>query len=108
MSKAFKPKTTGVTVDENENLDFIPTPENGDETIEEEVDTVTNEGGVDDIIINSDIEQKPVVKSVKILPRVDHNCYIGGTRYYLRKGVQTNVPQEVKDILNKAGLLMPL
>lgn len=108
MSKTFKPKTTGVTVDENENLDFIPTVETEEETVEEEVDTENTEGGVNDIIINADIEQKPAVKSFKILPKVDHNCYIGGTRYYLRKGVQTNVPQEVKDILNKAGLLMPL
>lgn len=99
----FKPKTSGATV-----LDTVaPDEVNQEDTvIETSVETV--EEKTDEVTANENIVQKPVVKNVKILPNCDHTCSIGGTRYFLKKGVQTNVPQEVKDILNKSGLLMPL
>ena len=99
----FKPKTSGATV-----LDTVAPDEvkQEDTVIETPVETV--EEKTDEVTANENIVQKPVVKNVKILPNCDHTCSIGGTRYFLKKGVQTNVPQEVKDILNKSGLLMPL
>jgi hypothetical protein len=99
----FKPKTSGATV-----LDTVAPDEvkQEDTVIETSVETV--EEKTDEVTANENIVQKPVVKNVKILPNCDHTCSIGGTRYFLKKGVQTNVPQEVKDILNKSGLLMPL
>lgn len=99
----FKPKTSGATV-----LDTVaPDEVNQEDTvIETSVETV--EEKTDEVTANENIVQKPVVKNVKILPNCDHTCSIGGTRYFLKKSVQTNVPQEVKDILNKSGLLMPL
>ena len=99
----FKPKTSGATV-----LDTVAPDEvkQEDTVIETSVETV--EEKTDEVTANENIVQKPVVKNVKILPNCGHTCSIGGTRYFLKKGVQTNVPQEVKDILNKSGLLMPL
>lgn len=71
-------------------------------------DDVAAEESVAEVSVNPAIQQKPAVKMVKICPNTDHSCVIGGTRYYLRKDVQQIVPQEVKDILNKSGLLKPL
>lgn len=50
----------------------------------------------------------PVQKNVKVCTRVNHSCTIGGVTYHFVKGKQTNVPANVKAILLKADLLMPL
>lgn len=46
--------------------------------------------------------------SVKIRMRVDHKCCIAMERYDLKAGKTYTVPENVKTILNKAGLLAPL
>lgn len=108
MAKTFKPKTGGATVlDTSAPEEVIETTDT--EGVENTVDNVeTVEEKSDEVISNENIVQKAPVKNVKILPKCDHTCCIGGTRYFLKKGIQTNVPQEVKDVLNKSGLLMPL
>lgn len=45
---------------------------------------------------------------VKIRMRVDHKCCIAMERYDLKAGKTYSVPENVKRILNKAGLLAPL
>lgn len=57
-----------------------------------------------------EVEQPKVspVKMVKILMACDHKCYVGGEWYYLLKGKQYNVPENVKEILLKADKLKPL
>lgn len=109
MARQFKPKTSGATVLDTVAPDEIA-QEEAVETVEDSIKTVekTTEVTTDEITANVDLMQKPAVKNVKILPKCDHTCCIGGTRYFFKKGVQTNVPQEVKDVLNKSGLLMPL
>lgn len=107
MAKQFKPKTSGATVlDTTAPEETTVNNDTVEEGVENTVDTV--EDKVEEVVANENIVQKSPVKNVKILPKCDHTCCIGGTRYFLKKGVQTNVPQEVKDILNKSGLLMPL
>lgn len=110
MAKTFKPKTTGITVDdENTTGDSVEVvSDTKEESVENPVETVETETTPDDVQVNLNVVQKPAVKNVKILPKENHSCCIGGVRYFLKKGVHTNVPQEVKDILNKSGLLMPL
>lgn len=114
MAKQFKPKTNGITVDEDTTVEgaVVETAPETTEGVENPVETVENpaetETGESDVEVTPDIIQKPAVKNVKILPKQNHTCSIGGTRYALKKGVQMNVPVEVKTILNKAGLLMPL
>lgn len=49
-----------------------------------------------------------IERNVKICPKVNHSCTIGGVKYHLEKGKQVNVPLNVKTILMKADLLMPL
>ena len=46
--------------------------------------------------------------SVKIRMRVDHKCCIAMERYDLKAGKTYTVPENVKRILNNAGLLAPL
>lgn len=53
-------------------------------------------------------EVAPVEKNVKIRPNKNHTCHIGGEYYYFERGKYYNVPQNVKFILENAGLLMPL
>lgn len=107
--KSFKPKTSGVVVedttvtpetaealDENENT----TAEGVEDTATPEIESEVN--------ANPDIVQKAPVKSVRVLPKKDHTCVIGGERYFFKAGVHQNVPVEVKNILTKADLLSPL
>ena len=47
-------------------------------------------------------------KIARIRMRVDHKCCVAMERYDLKAGKTYNVPENVKDILNKAGLLAPL
>lgn len=101
MAKQIKPKTTGINVDSE-----VSVVEEAMEAMVEQ--PKTDYPKVDEVSFNENLEQKSAVKFVKILPRADHNCVIGGTRYFLKKGVQQNVPAEVKEILMKSDLLMPL
>ena len=100
MAKAFKPKTSGITIDDEENVTEVT------EAVQEETTPVSE--SEPEVTFNETLEQKSAVKNVKILPKENHNCSIGGVRYYLRKGVQQSVPEEVKAVLLKSGLLMPL
>lgn len=102
MAKAFKAKTSGITIDDEENN---VTGSVSEETVQDETPVSEPEP---EVTFNETLEQKSAVKNVKILPKEDHNCSIGGVRYYLRKGVQQSVPEEVKAVLLKSGLLMPL
>lgn len=53
-------------------------------------------------------KKKDPNKKVRICMREDHQCFIGTENYDLKKGQCYNVPESVKRILNKAGLLLPL
>ena len=46
-------------------------------------------------------------KPVKVCPATDYDCCIGGTYYHLKKGEIVEVPQNVKDILQRGDMLRP-
>ena len=50
----------------------------------------------------------PPVQNVKIRICKDHVCTIGGETYSFTKGKVEIVPENVKAILSRAGLLLPL
>lgn len=108
----IKPKTNGVVIDETpiESLEVetpveeVPT----NETPVDEMDIPESVTSGDEVTIDMDVAQKAPVKSVRVCPKEDHTCSIGGVRYFFKKGVCQNVPVEVKTILVKAGLLSPL
>ena len=104
--KASKPKTDNV-----DNVEvMVETP-----VEEKEVETPVVE--IEEQPINDadiEVENTKVDKSnkpegnVRIKMRVDHKCCIAMERYDLKKDKTYNVPENVKKILNDAGLLAPL
>lgn len=85
-----------------------------EETPEVEVPEVEVETPVEEPSVDVDTESAKVNTSnkpngnVKIRMRVDHKCCIAMERYDLKAGKTYVVPENVKRILNKAGLLAPL
>lgn len=51
------------------------------------------------------VEEVKSEQNVKVKPAQDINCYIGDQFYRLKKGVIVSVPRNVKEILQKAGML---
>lgn len=84
------------------------------EEVVEEFEEVTTE--TEEIKENKGLEvdptpvaDEPKVKgNVRIRMNKDHSCFIGGEHYVLTAGQCYNVPENVKNILNRAGLLAPL
>lgn len=105
MARKFTPKAADVVIDEP-NVTGEDTEVVAEETATEDV--VEKTETVDEVSVTPDLVQKPAMKMVRICPNQNHSCVIGGTRYYFKKDVQQNVPQDVKDVLNKSGLLKPL
>ena len=104
MARKFTPKSADVIIDEPnvKGEDSEVVTEDTTEDFVEKTETP------DEVSVTPDLVQKPAMKMVRICPNQNHSCVIGGTRYYFKKDVQQNVPQDVKDVLNKSGLLKPL
>lgn len=74
-------------------------------SVESDVKNTTEE----DVTMNDSTDvEVPKDHMVKIRPRENHRCTIGGVTYDLKKGVTINVPEFVKSVLAKADLLQPL
>lgn len=106
-------ETPEVTVPENVKVE---TPEESEkETTSPEQETQEVDVTVPDVeepevsVDTSSIDDsKKPENMVKVRMRTDHKCTIGGELYQLESGKVYNVPENVKRILNKAGLLSPL
>jgi hypothetical protein len=73
------------------------------DTIEEDTESKEDEITIVDVV------NKPVEpKKVKVKLKINHKCFIGGEWYYFTKGEVCNVPENVKNILVEADLLLPL
>ena len=119
VKKAVKKDTTPeVEVQETpvvETEEVSVDTEVGDNTKEVEVETdvevsVPEEEKESEVEIDSKaVEDKTVVhKNVRVRANRDHRCFIGGELYDLKEGQCYNVPEFVKSVLNKAGILAPL
>lgn len=73
---------------------------NAEPKAEPEVSAVTMDTGIK--------PPPPPPKQVKIRAREAHSCVIGGTRYTFAKGEAYTVPENVRAVLAKADLLLPL
>lgn len=117
--KKVKDETKNVAVEVETPVE-TPVENTGDVTVEEpvenndvqevEVETpveTTEEVSVDTTKADVDTSNKPS-GNVKIRMRVDHKCCIAMERYDLKAGKTYTVPENVKRILNNAGLLAPL
>jgi len=80
----------------------------------EEISIELPEEAKDDVVtqpeltINLDQDPEgPKPKNVKIQTNEDHRCF-NGKWYTFKKGVDYYVPQNVKDVLKKAGILQAI
>ena len=75
-----------------------------------EVPTVEETPTEDVVVVDTENikTSKPTNGNVKIRMRVDHKCCIAMERYDLKADKTYTVPENVKRILNNAGLLAPL
>ena len=103
--KKANTKATETAV-EVEVTEVIETPEI--EIPEVEVEEPKADVEVDEKKAEVTPEKRPNNGSVKIRMRVDHKCCIAMERYDLKAGKTYVVPENVKRILNNAGLLAPL
>lgn len=60
------------------------------------------------VVDNTTISSEPQFRNVKVKLSKNHKCSIGGVWYNFEKGKVYPVPEYVKDILSRAGLLLPL
>lgn len=91
---------------EAENVEVEVTPEVEIPEVEVEEPKADVEVDTKSVVVKE--SDRPKNGSVKIRMRVDHKCCIAMERYDLKAGKTYVVPENVKRILNKAGLLAPL
>jgi hypothetical protein len=113
VKKAVKKDTTSeVEVQESpivETEEVSVDTEVEDKTKEVEVSVPEEEKEPEVEIDSKAVEDKTVVhKNVRVRANRDHRCFIGGELYDLKEGQCYNVPEFVKSVLNKAGILAPL
>lgn len=102
-----KAKTTEVDVEVKVPATETEVAEELVVTTEVEVEEPVADVEVDTKSAEVDSDNRPSGR-VKIRMRVDHKCCIAMERYDLKAGKTYTVPENVKRILNKAGLLAPL
>ena len=108
-------ETPVVSTDETVEEVSVEIPVEEETTVEEtSIEVETPEVEVEEPEVKVDVEKAEVNVSskpsgnVKIRMRTDHKCCIAMERYDLKAGKTYVVPVNVKNILNRAGLLAPL
>ena len=108
-TRKFKTNSTTAEVATVEPVESVPAVE---DVSEAEVASVTvvepeSEPAPPEVVF-SDVESTPAVRNVKVRLKRNHSCVIGGERYNFEGGKQVSVPENVKAILMRADLLLPL
>lgn len=100
MAKKIKEVSIGASTDEINiiNPSLKKTLDNIKESKKEEEVT----------LVKSDKPKIEPVKMVKVKLNTSHRCNIGGEWYSFQANKQYNVPENVKNILMGANLLLPL
>ena len=108
-TRKFKTNSTTAEVATVEPVESIPAVEDVSEAevasvtvVEPESETAPPE------VVFSDVESTPASRNVKVRLKRNHSCVIGGERYNFEGGKQVSVPENVKAILMRADLLLPL
>lgn len=88
--------------------DLVDIEEVNQPEVEELTDTIleSNDAGMDELEVIT--QDKPKVKLVEVKLSQNICCYIAGTRYNLHKGEVYQVPENVKQILMEADLLLAM
>lgn len=118
--KKVKPEEVTVDVETVEVVEEVEVTEATEEVevLEDVVETVevpevkVEEPKEADVVVDEEVAKVDTTNkpsgNVKIRMRVDHKCTIAMERYDLKAGKTYTVPENVKRILNNAGLLAPL
>lgn len=108
-TRKFKTNSTTAEVATVEPVESVPAVEDVSEAevasvtvVEPESETAPPE------VVFSDVESTPAPRNVKVRLKRNHSCVIGGERYNFEVGKQVSVPENVKAILMRADLLLPL
>lgn len=114
-AKSVEPEVTVTTGEEKTEIKRVKKTaekiESVEETKEETVEVEPEVSAEPVISVDTTTVKEsniPEDKNVRIKMRVNHTCTIAMQRYDLKAGQCYNVPVNVKDILNRAGLLAPL
>ena len=83
------------------------------EVVEQENTIPENDEPQEEVIIQEPVQEEVITtpvqeKKVKIKMAKNHRCCIGGDWYVFKADKEYNVPPNVKEILNKSGLIKPL
>lgn len=109
-------KTTKATEEITVDVEVVDTPVVEEQEVVEVPEVEVQEVEVEepkkeDVVVDTSVAEVKESKNngkVKIRMRVDHKCCIAMERYDLKAGKTYTVPENVKRVLNKAGLLAPL
>lgn len=108
------PETLGTIPQEQDTHEIVEDNVEVDRIIEEEENKVVEEKIIESIVPEVQvtvipIDNKPLEpRKVRVRMKETHKCFIGGEWYCLGKGGIYSVPENVKDILVREGLLLPL
>lgn len=108
VAKKEEVKDTPITIEEE-----VVIEETVEDTVEEEqveVEVTTEDTAEPEVEVDTQAVKDETVtsKNVRIRAKRDHRCFIGGELYDLKEGMCYNVPEFVKNTLNRAGILSPL
>ena len=78
------------------------------ETTEPEVEVAEDNTEIEVDTKIADVKNAPTEKNVRVKLKKDFSFNFGSERYEFKEGQCYNVPANVKEILNRAGLLAPL
>lgn len=110
VKKSSTAKKEEVKVEVTPTVEVEETVEVAEEVTEEvtvETEEIEENKGLE--VDTTVVAEEPKVKgNVRVRMNKDHQCFIGGEHYVLTAGQCYNVPANVKEILNRAGLLAPL
>ena len=101
-------EVTEETTAEETSTPAVEVTETSSEDSESETAPAEDDVKVDVDTTPIDMGSQATPKNVRIRMRCDHRCWVGTELYDLKKGQCYNVPENVKHILGKAGLLDPL
>lgn len=105
-NRKFKPQSASTVEAATVEPAFVDGKVVADAVNEEASETAPPEG-VSEVVF-SDTESSPATRNVRIRLKRNHSCVIGGERYNFEAGKQVSVPENVKDILMRADMLLPL
>lgn len=94
--------------EETSSVDVVMSPELLDKVATIKENKENKESDASSVQVVAPTKPLQTTKMVKVMLNKPHRCHIGGEWYSFQANKQYNVPEQVKLILMKANLLLPL